>query len=97
LSELPPDDLLAQIRELELGQFLLSTAATLLSLAYGKLEAGELAQARLGIDAVAAVVPLLEGHVEPAAKRGLEQTLTGLKLAYAESAAASAPPADPNH
>ncbi len=57
-------DLFEQIRGLKLSDFLLSTAMTLASLAYGKLGAGELAEARLAIDALAALVPLARGRRE---------------------------------
>ena len=77
------EDLLDQVRALRIGDFLLSTASTLASLAYGKLEAGDLEQARLGIDALRALVPALEGHVPESASRDLAQAVTNLQLAYA--------------
>jgi len=80
------EELVAQIRAIKVGQFLLSTGATLASLAFGKLDQGELDDARLAIDAMAAIVPLTEGQVEPEAKRSLEQAVANLKLAYAERA-----------
>ena len=89
LSESSPEELLVQLRELEVGPFLFSTAATLASLAFGKLGSRQLPEARLAIDAIGTIVPLLEGRIEAEAKRSLEQTLTNLKLAYAEAAAAS--------
>jgi hypothetical protein len=84
------EDLVEQIRGLKLAQFLLSTTVTLASLAYGKLDAGELAEARLAIDALAALVPLLEGD----AKRDLGATLSNLQLAYADAVAAASPPSE---
>jgi hypothetical protein len=84
------EELMQQIRALKLGDFLLSTAVTLASLAYGKLEAAELDEARLGIDALAALVPLVEGD----AKRDLGQTLTNLRLAYAGAVAEAKPPTE---
>jgi hypothetical protein len=83
-----PEDLMEQIRGLKLADFLLSTAVTLASLAFGKLGAGELAEARLAIDALAALLPLLEGD----AKRDLAQTLANLQLAYAAAATAADQP-----
>lgn len=89
-SESPTvEDLIEQIRAIKVNQFLLSAAATLASLAYGKLDAGELAEARLAIDSLAALVPLLEG--DP--KRDLGQTLANLQLAYADVVATGVPPA----
>ncbi len=54
------EELIEQIRGMKLDQFLLSTTVTLASLVFGKLDAGELDESRLGIDALAALVPLLE-------------------------------------
>ena len=68
---------------MKVAQFLYSNAVTLASLVFGKLEAGELDEARLGIDALAALVPLLHGD----AKRDLGQTLSNLQLAYAGAVA----------
>ena len=89
MADPTPDELLEQIRALKVGQFLVSTAATLTSLAYGKLQAGELAEARLAIDAIGTIVPLLQGQVEDEARRAVEQALTNVKLAYADAVAAS--------
>jgi hypothetical protein len=49
------------------------------SLAFAKLEGGELGQAKTAIDALAALLPLVEG--EPA--RDLQGALTNLQVAYA--------------
>ena len=84
------EDLVEQIRGLKLAQFLLSTTVTLASLAYGKLDAGDLDETRLAIDALAALLPLLEGD----AKRDLGQTLSNLQLAYADAVAAASPPSE---
>ena len=89
LAEPTQDELLEQIRGIKVGQFLVSTAATLTSLAFGKLQAGEHDEARLAIDAIGTIVPLLQGHVEDEARRAVEQALTNVKLAYAEAVAAS--------
>jgi len=95
LAEPTAEELLAQIRELKVGHFLLSTVATLTSLAYGKLQAAELDEARLAIDAIGALVPFLAGQVEDDARRSVEQALTNLKLAFAEAASSSASPVQP--
>ena len=42
------DDLLAGLRQLKVSEFLLSTISTVASISYGKLETGDLAEARLG-------------------------------------------------
>ncbi len=79
------DDLIEQIGGMKLAQFLLSTAVTVASLTFGKLAAGELDEARLGIDALAALLPLLDGD----ARRDLAQTLANLQIAYADAVAAA--------
>ena len=82
------DDVLAQVRALRVADLLHTTAATLASLAYGKLEIEELDDARLAIDALRALVPLLAGQLGEPELRGLEQALANLQLAYASAVAA---------
>jgi hypothetical protein len=91
-KELTEEELIEQIREVKLGHFLLASATTLASLSYAKLEAGELAETRLGIDALRALAPLLQGQVEDEERRGVEQVLANLQIAYAD-AVATAPSA----
>ncbi len=54
----------------------------IVSLSFSKLEAGELEEARLGIDAVRVLLPVLKGHIEEEARRDLEQAVASLQLAY---------------
>jgi hypothetical protein len=85
-----PEELAAeQIRKLKIEELLLSTASTLGQLAYVKLEAKELEQARLAIDAVGALLPTLDGHVDAQMLRDFNQLLTNLRLAYASAAGAA--------
>ena len=81
------EDVAAQIRAIPVGSFLLSTASTLASIAYGKLEAGQLDEARGAIDAIRALIPVLEGRIEPELKRDFEQALANLQVAYADASA----------
>jgi len=81
------DDLLAQIRAIRVGEFLLTTVTTLTSLAYGKLEAGDLDEARAAIDAVRALMPVLEGRVDEQLRRDFESAVANLQVAYADAAA----------
>jgi len=81
------DALLSEVGGLDVKQLLMGAASTLASLAYAKLERGDLPQAKLAIDGVGALVPLLEGDL----RRDLAQALAGLQLAYAE--AVRTPPA----
>jgi hypothetical protein len=80
--EIDVEALQEQLASFSVEQFLISAASTIASLAYAKLERGDLPQARNAIDALAALAPLLEGEL--AADLGL--ALTKLQVAYAESA-----------
>jgi hypothetical protein len=81
------DDLAAQLQAIPIGSFLVSTVSTLASLAYGKLALNQLDEARGAVDAMGALVPLLEGRVDAALKRDFEQALANLRLAYADASA----------
>ena len=80
------DDLMQAIREIEVGQFLVTTVSTLASLAYAKLEQGELEQAKAAIEAIRALQPVLEGQVEADLLRDFGQALANLQVAYADAA-----------
>jgi hypothetical protein len=71
--------LFEQIRGFDVQQFLVATSSTVASLAFAKLEGGELDQAKTAIDALAALLPLVEGD----AVRDLQGALTNLQVAYA--------------
>jgi hypothetical protein len=76
------EEIRQQLAALDVEPFLLSTASTIASLAYAKLEAGELDQAKKAIDALAALIPQLEGEFA----QELQQALTALQVAYATAA-----------
>jgi hypothetical protein len=80
------EEVIEQVRALPVGHFLLTTVSTLASLTYAKLEAGDLEQARVGIEALSALVPVLEGEIEAATSRDLRAALANLQLAYADAA-----------
>ena len=82
------EEMMESIRQAKVGQLLLSTVSTLASVAYGKLEAKELGEARLAIDAVGALLPLLNDEVDPGIRRDFEQALANLRLAYADAVSA---------
>jgi len=84
-DEARADDLIAAMRQIKVGEFLVSTVTTLASLAYAKIEAGELDQARAAIDAVQALLPPLEGQVDAGLRRDLETALANVKVAYADA------------
>jgi hypothetical protein len=75
-----------QLAAFEVEQFVVSAASTIASLAYAKLDRRDLPQARKAIDALAALVPLVEGELAP----DLVRMLANLQLAYAEASEATA-------
>lgn len=83
------DAMLDAIRQAKVAQLILSTVSTLASVAYGKLEMNDAPEAKKAIDAIDALLPLLEGEVDDAIKKEFEQAVTGLKLAYADAVSAS--------
>ncbi len=76
------DDLLRQLRGIDVAHFLVSYVSTLASLAYSKLETAELPQAKLAIDAASALVPLVPAELQ----RDLAQAVANLQIAYASAA-----------
>jgi hypothetical protein len=83
-DDLDHEALFEQIKGFDVQQFLLATSSTLASLAFAKLESKDLDQARTAIDAVAALLPLVEGDLA----RDLRAALANLQLAYASAASA---------
>jgi hypothetical protein len=73
-----------QLASFSVEQFLISAASTIASLAYAKLDRGDLPQARKAIDALASLVPHLEGELAG----DLALALTRLQVAYSEAATA---------
>ena len=71
-----------QLASLSVEQFLVSAASTIASLAYAKIEHKDLEQARKAIDALAVLVPQLEGPLAA----DLALALTSLQVAYADAA-----------
>ena len=59
-------------------EFIVSAAAGLASLGYARLEAKDLAQAKLAIDALQSLLP----HVGGEFHGELQQALTGLQVAF---------------
>ena len=85
-EEMPtPEELEAlqqQLASLAIEDFLVSAASTIASLTFAKLERGDLAEAKKGIDALASLVPHLGGDFG----RDLSAALTNLQVAYATAA-----------
>ena len=78
-EEIDVEALQEQLASFSVEQFLISAASTIASLAYAKLERQDLADARKAIDALGALVPLLEGELAD----DLALALTRLQVAYA--------------
>jgi hypothetical protein len=79
------EELVAELRKAKVSDLLVHTCSLLASLAFGKLapDLRDLDQARLAIDALKALSPLLE----EGPRRDVQQVVAGLQLAYADAAA----------
>ena len=82
------EELQAELAKLQVSDLLLQTLYTVSSLGYHRLggEQKDLEQTRLAIEALKALVPVLEGSVPPEALRDFKQVLANLQLAYADAA-----------
>ena len=82
------EQLQAELGRLKVSDLLLQTLYTISSLGYHRLsgENKDLEQARLAIDALKALVPVLEGAVPAEAVRDFNQVLANMQLAYAAAA-----------
>jgi hypothetical protein len=87
------EELQAELSKLKVSDLLLQTLYTVSSLGYHRLEgeAKDLGQARLAIESLKAIMPVLEGEVPEEALRDFRQVLANLQLAYASAAADTAP------
>jgi hypothetical protein len=86
-AELPgptAEQLVEELRKAKVSDLLVHTSSMLASLAYGKLapDVRDLEQARLAIDALKALGPLLDEQL----RRDIEQLVANLQLAYAAAA-----------
>jgi hypothetical protein len=84
-EEFTPEEFAEQLRQLKVADILLSTVTTLGQLSFVKLDAKQLDEARLAIDAIAALLPALEGHAQPQLLRDFNQLLANVRLAYASA------------
>ena len=77
-----------ELKKLKVADLLVQTLYTVSSLGYRKLseEDRDLDQARLAIEALRALVPVLEGAVGDEVLRDFKQVTSNLQLAYAEAA-----------
>ena len=90
-AELGEEELVAkleeELRQLTVSDILFQTAITLSSLGFRKLseEDRDLDQARLAIEGLRAIVPLLSDAVPEQTTRDLTQVIANLQLAYAKT------------
>jgi hypothetical protein len=89
VSESRPDlpsaeELVAEFRKAKVEDFLVHTCSLLASLGFGKLapDARDLDQARLAIEALKALQPLVPAE----ARRDVQQVVANLQLAFASAA-----------
>lgn len=78
------EQLVAELRKTKVADLLVHTCSLLASIGYGKLaeETRDLADARLAIDALKALEPLLPED----ARREVQSLVASLQLAYADAA-----------
>jgi hypothetical protein len=83
------EELQSELAKLKVSDLLLQTLYTVSSLGYHRLsgEARDLEQAKLAIDSLKALVPVLEGSIPEEALRDFQQVLANLQLAYASAVA----------
>lgn len=93
MTERPSDEELVrqleeELKKLKVSDLLVQTLYTVSSLGYRKLSAEDrdLAQAQLAIEALRALLPLLEGAVGDEIVRDFKQVTSNLQLAYADAA-----------
>jgi hypothetical protein len=82
------EELLAALERIGVADVLVQALATTASIGFRRVsaEARDLTQARLAIESIRALEPVLrEGGVEEALVRDLEQARTNLQLAYAKA------------
>ena len=72
------------LKQLKVSDVLVGSLASLVQVGYAKLAEGETEQTRLAIEALRAVMPVLEGAAPEDAVRDLRQATANLQLAYAE-------------
>ena len=87
-TEPTPEELTQALRDARVPDLLAQTSSLLASLAFGKLapDVRDLEQARLAIEALKALAPLLD----EGPRRDIQQVVANLQLAYAEAASAQA-------
>ena len=72
------------IRQIKVSDLLVATLTSWVQLGYAKLADGEAEESRLAIEAMRALLPVLEGSAPDDAIRDLRQATANLQLAYAD-------------
>jgi hypothetical protein len=87
-EELSKEELLEHVRRMKVSDLLLSMLPTVAQLGYAKLdpEGRDLEQAKLAIDSLRALVPVLEESVPDEVVNDFKQVTSNLQLAYAKAA-----------
>ena len=77
-----------ELKKLRVSDLIVQTLYTVSSLGYRKLseEDRDLDEARLAIEALRALLPVLEGTVDDQIVRDFKQVTSNLQLAYADAA-----------
>ena len=86
-----------QLRDLKVSDVLLQTLYTISSLGWHKLSATDrdLEQAKLAIDAIRALLPVLANDMPDEVKRDLEHMVANMQLAYAGAVSEGKPEPEP--
>jgi hypothetical protein len=86
-EELTPEELLEHIRQMKVSDVLLSMLPTVAQLGYAKLDpvGRDLEQAKLAIESLRVLVPVLSGSVPEEVLKDFEQVTANLQIAYAKA------------
>jgi hypothetical protein len=81
------EQLQTELKKVKVSDVLVQTVLTVSSLGYGRLaeEGRDLDQARLAIEALRALLPVLKDSVPDQVMRDLEQMVANMQLAYAKA------------
>ena len=87
------DELVEELRRAKVSDLLVHTLSMVASMGFAKLapEGRDLEQAKIAIEALRALMPVLEGNVDAAVLRDFGKVLANLQLAYADAAKADDP------
>lgn len=97
--ELTAEQLVEEFRKIKVSDLVASTVLTLSQIGYGKLDPAsrDLEQARLAIESIRVLIPVIEASVAKELVRDFNQVLANLQLAYAKAirdAGEARPPAE---